>query len=144
MTEQHTLSIIKPDATKKNVIGKIITIFEEAGLRVEAAKMMNLTKHQAESFYEIHKERPFFADLVKFMTSGPVFIQVLAGDDAVAKNRKLMGNEGKSTKMEGKSFMDQARLVSLVYPVTVGCPSQTTHSIFNTRPIQAPWSAAIL
>ena len=101
MTEQHTLSIIKPDATKKNVIGKIITIFEEAGLRVEAAKMMHLTKHQAESFYEIHKERPFFADLVKFMTSGPVFIQVLAGDDAVAKNRKLMGATNPAQAEEG-------------------------------------------
>lgn len=88
---EKTLSIIKPDGVQKNVIGKIISRFEEAGLKVIAAKMMHLTDSQAGEFYDVHKARPFFGDLVKFMTSGPVFISVLQGQDAVAVNRKLMG-----------------------------------------------------
>ena len=91
MTAERTLSIIKPDAVSKNVIGKIITRFEDAGLRVVAAKMQHLTKEQAEDFYEIHRERPFFADLVSFMISGPVMVQVLEGDNAVMLNREIMG-----------------------------------------------------
>jgi nucleoside-diphosphate kinase len=88
---QRTLSIIKPDAVAKNIIGKIYTCFENAGLKIKAAKMTHLTKNQAEKFYEIHKERPFFNDLVKFMISGPVMIQVLEGDNAVLKYRDIMG-----------------------------------------------------
>lgn len=88
---QLTLSIIKPDAVAKQVIGQIYSIFENAGLTIVAAKMAQLTQAQAEDFYAIHKDRPFFNDLVKFMISGPVMIQVLKGDDAVAKNRELMG-----------------------------------------------------
>lgn len=91
MTIQRTISIIKPDAVAKNVIGQIYARFESAGLKVIAAKMKHLSLREAEGFYAVHKERPFFADLVKFMTSGPVMIQVLEGDDAVAKNRELMG-----------------------------------------------------
>lgn len=91
MPQERTLSIIKPDATAKNIIGKIYTCFEEAGLRIVAAKMMHLTKKQAEEFYAVHKERPFFHDLVTFMTSGPVMIQVLEGDNAVIKHRDIMG-----------------------------------------------------
>lgn len=90
MTER-TLSIIKPDAVAKNVIGEIYTRFEKAGLRIVAAKMAQLTRAEAEGFYAVHKERPFFNDLVEFMISGPVMIQVLEGEGAIAKNRDLMG-----------------------------------------------------
>ncbi|ETO93283.1 nucleoside-diphosphate kinase [Legionella oakridgensis] len=86
-----TLSIIKPDAVAKSVIGQIYTRFEQAGLNIVAAKMMHLSREQAERFYAIHKERPFFNDLVSFMISGPVMVQVLEGKNAVAKNREIMG-----------------------------------------------------
>ena len=91
MTIQRTISIIKPDAVGKNVIGKIYSRFEDNGLKIVAAKMKHLSKEEAEGFYAVHKERPFFQDLVNFMISGPVMIQVLEGEDAVAKNRELMG-----------------------------------------------------
>ncbi|MEO7242575.1 MAG: nucleoside-diphosphate kinase [Variovorax sp.] len=91
MALERTLSIIKPDAVSKNVIGKIISRFEEARLKVVAAKLVQLSRAEAEQFYAVHKERPFFKDLVDFMISGPVFVQVLEGADAVAKNRELMG-----------------------------------------------------
>ncbi len=88
---EQTLSIIKPDAVKKGVIGKIIDRFESNGLRVAAMKKLELSKRDAQSFYAVHKERPFFGELVEFMTSGAVVVMVLEGEDAVAKNRKLMG-----------------------------------------------------
>lgn len=88
---QRTLSIVKPDAVKKNVIGEIIQRFEKANLKVVGAKMLYLSKDQAEAFYDVHKARPFFPDLVKFMSSGPVFVQVLEGENAILKNRELMG-----------------------------------------------------
>jgi nucleoside-diphosphate kinase len=91
MALERTLSIIKPDAVSKNVIGQIYTCFEKAGLRIVAARMLQLSKEQAEKFYEVHSERPFFKDLVDFMTSGPVMVQVLEGDNAIAKNREIMG-----------------------------------------------------
>jgi len=91
MAIQRTLSIIKPDAVAKNVIGKIYTRFENAGLKIVEAKMAQLTQAEAEGFYAVHKERPFFADLVKFMVSGPVMIQALEGENAVQVNRDLMG-----------------------------------------------------
>ena len=91
MAIERTLSIIKPDAVVKNVIGKIYSRFESNGLKIVAAQMRQLSKAEAEGFYAVHKERPFFADLVKFMTSGPVMIQVLEGEGAIAKNRELMG-----------------------------------------------------
>jgi len=91
VTVQRTLSIIKPDAVAKNVIGEIIARFEQANLTIVAAKMQHLSKEQAEGFYAEHKERPFFGALVEFMTSGPVVVQVLEGEDAVLKNRDLMG-----------------------------------------------------
>lgn len=91
MAVERTLSIIKPDAVAKNVIGAIYSRFENADLKIVAAKMMHLTREQAEGFYAVHKERPFFGELVGFMISGPVMIQVLEGENAVAKNRDLMG-----------------------------------------------------
>ena len=91
MALERTLSIVKPDAVKKNVIGRILARFEAAGLRVIAARMMHLSRAEAEGFYAVHRERPFFRDLVDFMISGPVMVQVLEGDDAIARNRDLMG-----------------------------------------------------
>lgn len=91
MAVERTLSIIKPDAVAKNVIGEIYSRFEKAGLRVVAARMTRLSTEQAARFYAVHMERPFFGDLVKFMTSGPVMIQVLEGEEAIARNRDLMG-----------------------------------------------------
>jgi nucleoside-diphosphate kinase len=88
---ERTLSIIKPDAVAKNAIGSIYTRFEEAGLKIVAARMMWLSQNDAEGFYAVHRERPFFRDLVKFMTTGPVVVQVLEGENAIAKNRELMG-----------------------------------------------------
>jgi nucleoside-diphosphate kinase len=91
MAQERTLSIIKPDAVAKNVIGEIISRFEKSGLKVVAAKLVQLSREQAEGFYAEHKERPFFKDLVGFMTSGPVVVQVLEGENAIARNRELMG-----------------------------------------------------
>ena len=91
MAVERTLSIIKPDAVAKNVIGRISARFEEAGLKIVAARMTRLTRTEAEGFYAVHKDRPFFGELVDYMTSGPVMIQVLEGEDAVQRNRDLMG-----------------------------------------------------
>lgn len=91
MAIEKTLSIIKPDAVKKQVIGQILDRFERAGLRVVACKMVHLSQNQAEAFYAVHRDRPFFKDLVAFMTSGPVMVQALEGENAIMKNRELMG-----------------------------------------------------
>jgi nucleoside-diphosphate kinase len=91
MAVEQTLSIIKPDAVKKNVIGQILARFEGAGLRIVAARMMHLSRAEAEGFYAVHRGRPFFAALVEFMSSGPVLVQVLEGENAIARNRELMG-----------------------------------------------------
>jgi nucleoside-diphosphate kinase len=91
MALERTFSIIKPDATRRNITGKIITKFEEGGLRIVAQKRIRMTKEQAEGFYAVHKERPFFGELVSFMISGPVVVQVLEGENAIAKNREIMG-----------------------------------------------------
>ena len=91
MSIERTLSIVKPDAVAKNVIGEIYSRFEKAGLKIVAAKMKHLSRAEAERFYAVHRERPFFNDLVAFMTSGPVMIQVLEGENAIARNRELMG-----------------------------------------------------
>jgi nucleoside-diphosphate kinase len=91
MALERTLSIIKPDGVKKNVIGKIIAMFEEKGLKVAAQKMVQLTKAEAEGFYAVHRQRPFFGELTTFMQSGPVVVMVLEGEDAISKNRAIMG-----------------------------------------------------
>ena len=91
MPIERTLSIVKPDGVGRNLVGEIINRFEKVGLRVVAARMMHLSQKEAEGFYAVHRERPFFKDLVKFMTSGPVMVQVLEGEGAIAKNREVMG-----------------------------------------------------
>ncbi|MDP7548346.1 MAG: nucleoside-diphosphate kinase, partial [Alphaproteobacteria bacterium] len=91
MAIQRTFSIIKPDATRRNLTGQITARFEAAGLRIVASKRLSMTRAQAEGFYAVHRERPFFNDLCTFMTSGPVVVQVLEGEDAIAKNREVMG-----------------------------------------------------
>ncbi len=91
MAQERTFSIIKPDATRRNLTGAVTKKLEDAGLRVVASRRVQLTQQQAEKFYEVHKERPFYGDLVSFMTSGPVVVQVLEGENAIAKNREVMG-----------------------------------------------------
>ncbi|MCH8100358.1 MAG: nucleoside-diphosphate kinase [Proteobacteria bacterium] len=108
MAVEQTLSIIKPDGVQKNLIGEIVSRFENAGLEVVAARMMHLSKEQAQEFYAVHKERPFFDDLIKYMTSGPVFVQALQGDDAVARNREIMGATDPSDADPGTIRADHA------------------------------------
>lgn len=108
MALERTLSIIKPDAVAKNSIGKILDRFEEAGLHIVAARMMHLSRRQAEGFYAVHRERPFFADLVKFMTSGPVLVQVLEGENAIALNREIMGATDPKKAVKGTIRADFA------------------------------------
>lgn len=91
MSQERTISIIKPDAVAKNVIGEIYSRFEKAGLKIVAAKMMQLSEEKAGEFYAVHKERPFYGELIEFMTSGPVMVQVLEGENAIVKNREVMG-----------------------------------------------------
>lgn len=111
MAVERTLSIIKPDGVQKNVIGKILTRFEDAGLKIVAAKMLQLDDSLAGSFYEIHKERPFFKDLVSFMTSGYVFVSVLEGENAVQVNRDLMGATNPKEAKEGTIRADFAESI---------------------------------
>ncbi len=108
MANEKTLSILKPDAVAKQVIGQIYSRFEQAGLRIVAAKMLHLSREQAEKFYAVHKERPFFNDLVTFMISGPVMVQVLQGDNAVSKNRELMGDTDPQAAASGTIRADFA------------------------------------
>lgn len=111
MAIERTLSIIKPDAVAKNIIGEIYSRFEKGGLTILAAKMMHLSKEQAQDFYAVHKERPFYNDLVEFMTSGPVMVQVLEGEDAIAKNRELMGATNPAEAAPGTIRADFAKTV---------------------------------
>jgi len=111
MAVERTLSIIKPDAVAKNVIGQIYSRFENAGLKVIAARMAHLSRSDAEGFYAVHKGRPFFKDLVEFMISGPVMIQVLEGDNAIAKNRDLMGATDPSKAAAGTIRKDFAKSI---------------------------------
>jgi len=111
MAVERTLSIIKPDAVAKNVIGQIAARFEQAGLAIVAARMMWLSRQQAEGFYAVHRERPFYRDLVEFMTSGPVMIQVLEGKNAVQKNRELMGATDPAKAAKGTIRADFAQSI---------------------------------
>lgn len=108
---ERTLSIIKPDGVEKNIIGKIYSRFEKAGLKIVEAKMLHLSREQAEGFYAVHKERPFYNDLVDYMTSGPVMVQVLEGDDAINLNRKLMGATNPEEADEGTIRKDFAESI---------------------------------
>lgn len=111
MAIQRTLSIIKPDGVAKNLIGEVYRRFEDADLQIVAARMMHLSRAQAEGFYAVHRERPFFADLVNFMISGPVMIQVLEGEDAIARNRDLMGATNPKEAAEGTIRADFAQTI---------------------------------
>ena len=111
MAVERTLSIIKPDAVAKNVIGEIYSRFEKAGLRIVAAKMLQLSTQQAEGFYAVHRGRPFFNDLVKFMISGPVMVQVLEGEGAIAKNREVMGATNPKDAKPGTIRADFAKSI---------------------------------
>lgn len=101
MAVQRTFSILKPDATKRNLTGAVNAVFEKAGLRIVAQKRIQMTKAQAETFYAVHSARPFFGELVEFMTSGPVVVQVLEGEDAIAKHREVMGATNPANAAEG-------------------------------------------
>ena len=111
MALQRTLSIVKPDAVSKNLVGEIYRRFESSGLRVIAAKMVHLSRTEAEGFYEVHKQRPFFNDLVKFMISGPVMVQVLEGENAIQKNRDIMGATNPKNAVPGTIRADLAASV---------------------------------
>ena len=111
MPIERTLSIVKPDGVGRNLVGEIITRFEKVGLRVVAARMMQLSQREAEGFYAVHRERPFFKDLVKFMTSGPVMVQVLEGEGAIAKNREVMGATDPKKAAPGTIRADLARSI---------------------------------
>lgn len=113
MAIERTISIVKPDAVAKNIIGQIYSRFEQNGLRIVAAKMKHLSVREAQDFYAVHKERPFYADLVAFMTSGPVMIQVLEGENAVAKNRELMGATDPENAAPGTIRADFAESLSI-------------------------------
>lgn len=111
MAIERTLSIVKPDAVARNLIGEIYARFEKAGLRIVAARMLHLSREQAEGFYAVHRERPFYGDLVKFMTSGPVMVQVLEGESAIARNREVMGATNPANAAPGTIRADFATSV---------------------------------
>ncbi|HEX7030084.1 MAG TPA: nucleoside-diphosphate kinase [Gammaproteobacteria bacterium] len=111
MANERTLSIIKPDGVAKNIIGEVYSRFEKAGLKIVAAKMLQLSEAQAQEFYAVHKERPFYGDLVKFMISGPVMVQVLEGENAIAKNREVMGATNPKDAAPGTIRADFAETV---------------------------------
>ncbi|MEJ2591633.1 MAG: nucleoside-diphosphate kinase [Candidatus Thiodiazotropha sp.] len=111
MAIERTFSIVKPDAVAKNVIGKIYSRFEDAGLKIVASKMLQLSREQAGEFYAVHKERPFYNDLIDFMTSGPVMVQVLEGENAIARNREIMGATNPQDAAPGTIRADFAKTV---------------------------------
>ena len=113
MAVERTLSIVKPDAVEKNIIGKIYSRFEEKGLKIVAARMLHLSRKQAEGFYAVHRGRPFFNDLIEFMTSGPVMVQVLEGDNAIQVNRELMGATDPKKAAKGTLRADFAQSINI-------------------------------
>jgi len=126
---ERTLSIIKPDAVARDVIGQIYARFEAAGLKIVAARMMHLSQAQAEGFYAVHRERAFFADLVRFMTSGPVMVQVLEGEDAIQKNRDLMGATDPKKAAPGTIRADFARSIEANAVHGSDGPNTASHEI---------------
>jgi nucleoside-diphosphate kinase len=111
MAQERTFSIVKPDGVEKNLIGEVYRRFEAAGLQIVASRMLHLSQDQAEQFYGVHRERPFFADLVRYMTSGPVMVQVLEGDNAIARNREIMGATNPSEAEPGTIRADFAKSI---------------------------------
>lgn len=137
---QQTLSIIKPDAVKKNKIGEILARFEKAGLRVVAAKMVHLSADHAKAFYAVHAQRPFFNDLVTFMSEGPVFVSVLEGKDAVAQNRTIMGATNPKDAAEGtirKDFADSIDRNAVHGSDSLENAKQEINFFFDPREIQS-------
>ncbi len=124
MALERTLSIVKPDGVSRNLIGEVYRHFEQAGLRVVAARMRRLSQREAEGFYAVHRERPFFADLVRYMTSGPVIVQVLEGDNAIARNREIMGATDPKKAASGTIRADLA--LSIEQNVVHGSDSPAT------------------
>jgi nucleoside-diphosphate kinase len=129
MTLEHTLSIIKPDAVVQNIIGKIYSRFEDRGLQIVAAKMVHLTRQQAEVFYAIHSERPFYKDLIDYMTSGPVMVQVLEGENAIALNREIMGATDPKKATPGTIRADFAESVTRNAVHGSDAPDTAAHEI---------------
>lgn len=129
MSVERTLSIIKPDATRRNLTGKINSRFEEAGLHIVAQRRMRLTKEQAEGFYAVHRERAFFPDLVSFMISGPVVVQILEGEDAVAKNREIMGATNPANATAGTIRAEFAESIEANSVHGSDCPENAAHEI---------------
>jgi nucleoside-diphosphate kinase len=127
MPIERTLSIVKPDGVGRNLIGDVYRRFEQAGLRVVAARMMHLSQAEAEGFYAVHRERPFFKDLVKYMTSGPVVVQVLEGENAIAKNREIMGATNPANAAAGTIRKDFAE--SIERNATHGSDAPETASV---------------
>ncbi|HRC72375.1 MAG TPA: nucleoside-diphosphate kinase [Candidatus Competibacter sp.] len=129
MALEHTLSIIKPDAVVQNIIGKIYSRFEDQGLQIVAAKMVHLTRQQAEVFYAIHSERPFYKDLIDYMTSGPVMVQVLEGENAIALNREIMGATDPKKAAPGTIRADFAESVTRNAVHGSDAPDTAAHEI---------------
>ena len=129
MALEHTLSIIKPDAVVQNIIGKIYSRFEDQGLQIVAAKMVHLTRQQAEVFYAIHSERPFYKDLIDYMTSGPVMVQVLEGENAIALNREIMGGTDPKKAAPGTIRADFAESVTRNAVHGSDAPDTAAHEI---------------
>lgn len=129
MALEHTLSIIKPDAVARNIIGKIYTRFEDGGLQIVAAKMVRLTHEQAEVFYAVHRERPFYPELIAYMTSGPVMVQVLEGENAIAKNREIMGATDPRKAVPGTIRADFAESVTKNAVHGSDAPETASHEI---------------
>ena len=126
MALERTFSIIKPDAVKKNAIGEIYDRFERAGLRIVGARMLNLTSNQAEAFYAVHKDKPFYDPLVKFMASGPVMVQILEGENAIEKNRELMGPPtSRKRRQEPSGRISPVRFVKMRFTVPIARSRQT-------------------
>ena len=143
MAVERTLSIIKPDAVAKNVIGQILARFESAGLKIVAARMMQLSKAEAEAFYAVHKERPFFKDLVAFMVSGPVMVQVLEGENAILRNRELMGATDPKKAEKGSIRADFADSIDANVVYGSDAPETAANEIaFFFPSMQAPAAAS--